>query len=431
MMTDVKSGRITGLIFSKLARLARDTRELLDFADFFNDHKADMVSLQESIDTSTPAGRLFYTMISAMAQWEREEISSRVAASVPIRAKLGKPLGGAASFGYKWEGKQLVVDEKEAPVRRLIYDIFQKHKRKRTTASELNKLGYRTRNGSKFSDTTVDRLIKDPTAKGERIANYTKSLGEGKKWIVKPQSEWVVTACPTIVSPELWNECNRILEEQEQKRRKPGPKPVHLLSGIIHCSCGKKMYVFHKTNIYTCKPCKNRISVTDIDEIYYGQLKSFLFTDKDVQSYLTKTNSMITEKETILKRQTEEAERIRKEMNELVRMRLSKEMSSESFPRHYKPLEERLNQIDDHLPILQAEVDFLKIQTLSSNSVIDEAKTLYHRWPQMDLDEKRTIVEVITDKISVGREDIEIKLSYLPNSGNMQRNFTGSWRPPT
>ena len=280
MLKEIKEGSVTGLIFSKLARLARNTKELLELSEIFRKESCDLISLSENIDTSTPAGRLFYTMIAAMATWEREEIADRVAASVPIRAKMGKPLGGAASFGYRWKGKDLVIDEKEAPVRKLIYEMFLKYKRKKATASELNKLGYRTRNGSKFSDTTVERLIRDPMAKGVRRANYTKSTGEGKKWVIKDEKDWILIPCPAVVSEGLWNDCNNVLDAQYKRRVKLGPRPVYLLSGFITCHCSNKMYVYHQAPVFVCKKCKNRIAVSDIDEIYHTQLKSFLLTDR-------------------------------------------------------------------------------------------------------------------------------------------------------
>ena len=431
MLTHIKSGHISGIIFSKLARLARNTKELLDFAEIFREYNADLISLQESIDTSSPAGRLFYTMIAAMAQWEREEIVERIAASVPIRAKLGKPLGGAAPFGYQWVDKKLIPDPKETPVRKLMYDLFIEHRRKKAVARLLNEKGYRTRSGSKFSDTTIDRLLRDPSAKGLRRANYTKSLGNKKHWKLKAKEEWIYTEIEPIISKEIWTHCNQILDEQQSKRRPPARKPIHLFSGLVSCSCGGKMPVPSKSNNYFCSKCKNKIGIDDLETIFHEQLKTFLFSPEEVTKYFDKAAQLIREKEELLDNLTKESKKIKEEMDKIVQLYLDNQMSKEAVGTHYRPFEERLKQIDQQLPEIQGEIDFLKIQYISSNEVLNEAKDLHSHWPTLTSEEKRRIVETITNKITIQKDEVTISLSSLPrslNSPEWQRNVMGSLR---
>src|SRR5208283_2623288 len=142
MMKDIERRHITGLVFSKLARLSRNRRELEDFSDFFNKHQADLISLSEAIDTSTAGGRMFFHLLGVFAQWEREEIAERVNASFRTRAKLGKLLNKSSPYGYKVEDGKLILHPDEAPIRRQAYELFLQHRRKHTVARILNGKGY-------------------------------------------------------------------------------------------------------------------------------------------------------------------------------------------------------------------------------------------------------------------------------------------------
>lgn len=433
MLTDIKQGHISGLIFSKLARLGRNTKELLEFADIFREHKADLISLQEAIDTSTPAGRMFYTVIAAMAQWEREEIAERVAASVPIRAKLGKSTGGQAPFGYQWKDKKLVPDPQEAPIRKLMFELFCEHKRKKTVARMLNEAGYRTRSGAKFSDNSIDRLLKDPIAKGVRRANYTRSLGHKKHWAYKPESDWVFSEVESIVSEELWIECNRILATMSSDK-KPARKAVQLFAGVTFCHCGSKMYRHTNIGKYICRTCQNKIPAEALEAVFHEQLKAFVFSPEDIAKYLNSAVQTIQGKEELLQTLEREKKKVQTEMDAMMNLYLAGEIKKEGFGKRYGPLEDRIEQIDKQLPALQGEIDFLRIQQLSSDQAIEEAKDFYSHWQELEEVEKRQVVESITDSIIVGTDAVEINLCYLPTSPEFattwRHNLTGSSRLP-
>ncbi len=418
MLADIKRGHIAAIIFSKLARLARNTRELLEFSEFFRAAGADMVSLQEKIDTSTPAGRLFYTMIAAMAQWEREEITERIRASVAIRAKLGKPLNATAPYGYRWKDKKLVLNPEEAPIRKRAYDLFLEHRRIGTVARLLNEAGYRTRTGAVWSDMAVGRILVHPSAKGTYFFNTIKKTGDWQSE-EKPESEWCRLSVDSIVSEDVWNRANELIEARRKKSERPGKKPAHLFSGILVCACGTKMYVPSNSPKYICTKCRNKIPADDLEAIFYSELKAYFGAPERIATHLENAQKNVTEKEQLLAAHKREMGKLRDEIARTHRLYLDGQIRAENFSSFFRPMDERLTQLQAELPRLEAEVDHLKIGSLSADEILNEAKSLYGRWPQLASERKRQIIESLVESITIGGDEIDIKLSHLPSSEEM------------
>ncbi len=437
MFSDVAAGKIKALIFSKLARLARNTRELLDFSDYFEKHNANLVSLEESLDTSTPAGRLLYTVIGALAQWEREEISARVAASIPIRARAGKPTGGPGPFGYMWnEERKLVPNPDEAPAVKRAFELYLEIGKLLTTCERLNKEGYRTRRGT-FRPVTLKRFLTDTAYKGLRRVNYSKSKGFKKSWVLKPQEDWVFVEVESLVDEATWEKVNALLAKNARHSQKAVPKEgKHLFSGLLVCSCGSKLYVMPypgmKVPRYVCRECRFKLNEDVLEDHFQKALKTMILRPEELTA-VKDYEADREEKEERLGLLKREIKTVDGKIDTLLDLVGDQTIDRATFTERFMPLKERKEQILDEIPRLQAEIDFAKANSTAKDYLLERATNFASMWPVLNDDEKRRLVQDLVDQIEIGDDSLHFVLSYNPGLrviGKDTHNHRGSWRPP-
>jgi site-specific DNA recombinase len=102
-------------------------------------------------------------------------------------------------------------------------------------------------------------------------------------------------------------------------------------------------------------------------------------------------------------------------------------LDADGFGELYGPLNEQKKQIEAALPRIEAELDILKVNSLSAGEIASQAGSLYDRWLAMPPNEKREIVEIITDKIVISKDEITISLSYAPSCKDMADRWRKGW----
>ena len=273
----------------------------------------------------------------------------------------------------------------------------------------------------------MGRLIQDPTAKGVHRANYTTRDGSTKRWSVKSEDQWVTTEVEPIVTPEVWQECNQILDQTYQKQRRPAKRPVHVFAGIAECACGEKMCAPSNSPKYVCRACRNKIAIVDLEGIFAEEIQDHSLSVERIKAYLDQADGTLVEKERLLAHQRSEVQKAQAEIERVYRLYQEGQLDPAGFGKFYKPLEERKGQLEADIPRLQAEIDSGRVQTLSAEEVASQAQQLHQLWPTMEPSEKREIVEAITEKIVVGKDEINITLCYLPPGKDMAKRWRKGW----
>ncbi|MBL8696884.1 MAG: hypothetical protein JNK67_00840, partial [Alphaproteobacteria bacterium] len=234
--------------------------------------------------------------------------------------------------------------------------------------------------------------------------------------------EWVHRPVPPIVSEALWEEANTILNHTASKLKRTGRPAVHPFAGLTVCECGTKMYVFANSPKYVCKGCKNKIAASDLDRIFQSELEGFFLSDEEMDRYAKDAQTALSGKAEQLSVLEAEHRKVKGELDKLYRLYMDDGITVADYRPRNRALSDRLAELDETIPRLQAEIDLEKIDHLSRDQVRGEAKDLFSRWPEMAPAEKRQIVESLTDQITIGKDDVHLKLLYsLPNPRSQQK----------
>ena len=257
MLSDIESGkdRVDYVLVFKLSRFGRNAADVLSSLQIMQDYGANLICVEDGIDSSKDSGKLMISVLSAVAEIERENILVQTMEGRKQKAREGKWNGGFAPYGYYLDKGELKIAEDEAEAIRVIYDKFiHTNMGANGIAKYLNQHGYEKKqrqNGtlSTFSAHFVKLVLDNPVYCGKLAYGRRKTEkvnGARNEYHIVKQYEYPIYdgVHDAIVSEEDW-----LLAQA--KRKKTGVKNEkvyslehqHLLSGIVCCpECGQPMY---------------------------------------------------------------------------------------------------------------------------------------------------------------------------------------------
>ena len=259
MMEDVKSGKdnISYVLVFKLSRFGRNAADVLSTLQVMQDFGVNLICVEDGIDSSKDAGKLMISVLSAVAEIERENIRVQTMEGRIQKAREGKWNGGFVPYGYQPVNGKLEINEEEAVAIRTIYDQYVNTDIGSNGISKyLENHGIRKiqrQNGKNplFDAHLVRLILKNPVYCGKITYGHRKT--EKVHWtrneyhLVEQENFLLVDGLHEAIIPEdVWNAAQAKLIAQAKKYEhvnKGKNERTHLLSGIVKCPiCGAGMY---------------------------------------------------------------------------------------------------------------------------------------------------------------------------------------------
>jgi site-specific DNA recombinase len=316
MLADIRQGLIDTVVVTKLDRITRSLKDLIELKDLFEKFEISFVSMSQNLDTSNPMGKFSFHILGSVAELEREMTAERVAEDMKGRAKRRKWNGGVPAYGFTcqtryyrdWlkkkakemlknfngrslietihsleqdpkikegalafarermpEPKVLAIDPREAKIVKVIYQRYLEKKSFRNVVHSLNSRRISTREGQPWASTSIRRILQNPIYYGGLSYNKRKAVGKTSRPRPKEEHILVEGVFDPIISKEQFLEVQKIIADQT-KIPSSSKGSRYLLTGLLECRlCGTKMYGYthdprKEGKVYQYYRCNGHIS---------------------------------------------------------------------------------------------------------------------------------------------------------------------------
>lgn len=452
LVVDVEKDEFDAVLVWKISRLSRNMLDTLTVLDKFEENSVKFISYSENFDTGSPIGRLVVQLMASIAEMERNTLSENVKLGMKQRALEGSWNGGVV-FGYDSVKKELVINEKEAKVVQLIYELYLSGKGLKAIANHLNKHGYRTKRNRYFSINGVAQILDNPVYVGKvswlKVENWDTKRRKGKN----PNPILADGKHQAIVTEELWHLVQARRKSKSFKQRQSN-EPF-LLSSLLRCpDCGQGMvpsittytrkdgtkrkhryYVcsdFHNKGSSACR--SNGIKAYEAENQVFERIVNFLANREYFVSTIHSLNKQSVHSISVLERDLEQIEK------KLIDIQQLQEKYLEAFEQNLFPvaiLQERLQQVAKEKMQLEQKKNELSTQLSSS-----DAKVIPHELVRFLLEKflevyqhssregKKQLLQLLVNKISIrqlenrSRTIHQVQLDFDFTEINISKTFT-------
>lgn len=260
MIRDAKAGMFDFIITKEISRFSRSTLDSIRYTQELLDYNVGVFFQNDNINTLDTDSEFRLVIMAGVAQDEIRKLSERLKFGFRQAIKNGHVLGNDKLYGYDKKDCVLTVNEEEAEIIRIIFDLYGNQRLgTRTISKRLMELGYTSREGNVFNTLTIRHILENPKYKGWYCGNKSQSVDyRTKRNVLLDESEWVTypdPSIPAIVSEELWNRANALYKRrrEEMKSHSSGLSFHNRYPYSAKIYCEEHGTTFHRQVIQTKK----------------------------------------------------------------------------------------------------------------------------------------------------------------------------------